>query len=186
MKIYTKTGDAGQTSLYGGQRVDKDDARVEAYGSIDETNACLGLARSQKLPQAIDRVVERIQGDLFVLGAELACTPGNEARLRLPLLGEEHVSALEEDIDSAEAALTPLRSFVLPAGTAGAAALHLGRTVCRRAERKLLVVRRESAVRPVLLKYVNRLSDLLFVLARGANHHAAVPDVPWQPRMAQD
>jgi cob(I)alamin adenosyltransferase len=186
MKIYTRTGDAGQTSLYGGRRVDKDDARVEAYGNVDETNACLGLARSQGLPDVIDRVVERLQAELFVVGAELACAPGNESRLRLPLLGEEHVTALEADIDRSEAVLAPLRSFVLPAGTPGAAALHLSRTVCRRAERSLIAVSRESAVRPVVLKYVNRLSDLLFVLARGANHHAAVPDVPWQPRMAQD
>jgi cob(I)alamin adenosyltransferase len=185
MKIYTKTGDTGQTSLYGGQRVDKDDQRVEAYGTVDETNACLGLARAHGLPAAFDPVVERLQAELFVFGAELACAPGAEARLRLPLLGDAHVAALEQDIDRHEAPLAPLKNFVLPAGTPAAAALHLARTVCRRAERLVVVAAKTSPLWPVLVQYLNRLSDLLFVLARAANHDAGVPDEPWQPR-AQD
>jgi cob(I)alamin adenosyltransferase len=182
MKIYTKTGDDGTTGLFGGARVGKDDALVEAYGTVDETNAALGLARSAGLPAALDGLLESIQKDLFVLGAELACVPGKQDKLKMDLIDDTHVAALEVAIDTHEAALEALKSFILPGGTPGAAALHFARTVCRRAERRALLASRGEGVRSELLVYLNRLSDLLFVLARRANHDAAVADVPWVAR----
>lgn len=179
MKIYTRTGDDGTTGLFGGARVAKDDPRVDAYGTVDETNAVLGMARAASLPPEIDAVLAKVQDELFVLGAELSCVAGHEDKLKLTLLGPPHAQALERAIDTAEHGLPPLKSFVLPGGTPGAAALHLARTVCRRAERALLRARREAPVREELVVYLNRLSDLLFVLARRANHVAGVADVPW-------
>ncbi|MCU0681081.1 MAG: cob(I)yrinic acid a,c-diamide adenosyltransferase [Polyangiaceae bacterium] len=182
MKIYTRTGDDGTTGLFGGDRVHKTDPRVEAYGTVDETNATLGLARADRLPPEIDAVLARVQEDLFVLGAELACAPGKEAKLRMRLLDAADAERLEHAIDEAEASLEPLKTFVLPGGSRGGAALHLARTTARRAERRLLEAAREAPVRPELVIYLNRLSDLLFVFARRANHEALVPDVPWAPR----
>lgn len=179
MKIYTRTGDAGDTGLFGGARVRKDDPRVEAYGTVDETNAALGLARASGLEEDLDAALSRIQAELFVVGAELATVPGKLDRLKMELIGPEHVRHLEGLIDDAEAGLPPLTSFILPGGSPGGAALHLARTVCRRAERGLLSL---PDTRPELLVYLNRLSDLLFVLARKANHQANAPDVPWQGR----
>jgi cob(I)alamin adenosyltransferase len=179
MKIYTRTGDTGQTGLFGGARERKDDVRVEAYGTVDETNAALGLARASGLASDVDAQLGRIQEDLFVVGAELACVPDKIDRLKMELIGPEHATHLEQLIDAAEEGLPPLTSFVLPGGSAGAAALHLARTVCRRAERAVLGL---PDVRPDIVVYLNRLSDLLFVLARQANHRAGVADVPWQGR----
>jgi cob(I)alamin adenosyltransferase len=185
MKIYTKTGDDGQTGLFGGERTSKSDARVEAYGSVDETNACLGVARAAGLAPDVDAVLARIQAQLFVLGAELATPPGHRARLRMPLLAAEDAALLEADIDRLEADLPALTSFVLPAGTPAASALHHARTVCRRAERAVVGVALSAALRPELVIYLNRLSDLLFVMARHQNHAAGVPDVAWMPRAQQ-
>lgn len=182
MKIYTKTGDDGQTGLFGGERTSKNDARVDAYGSVDETNACLGVARAAGLSPDVDATLERIQAQLFVLGAELATPPDHRDRLRLPLLAAEDVAALEGDIDRLELGLPALTSFVLPAGTPGASGLHHARTVCRRAERAVVGVRELAALRGELIVYLNRLSDLLFVMARYENHVNAVPDVAWAPR----
>jgi cob(I)alamin adenosyltransferase len=182
MKIYTKTGDDGQTGLFGGERTLKNDARVEAYGSVDEANACLGVARAAGVSPDVDATLERIQAQLFVLGAELATPPDHRDRLRLPLLAAEDVAALEGDIDRLELGLPALTSFVLPAGTPGASALHHARTVCRRAERAVVGVRELAALRCELIVYLNRLSDLLFVMARYENHVNAVPDVAWAPR----
>lgn len=182
MKIYTKTGDDGTTGLFGGSRIAKDDAAVEAYGTIDETCAALGEARAAGLSQEIDALLASVQEDLFVLGAELACTPGREDKLRMNLVSTAHVARLERAIDDAEAPLLPLQSFVLPGGSVGAAVLHRARTVCRRAERRALAAGRERPIRADVVVYLNRLSDLLFVLARRANHDAGVPDVPWRPR----
>jgi cob(I)alamin adenosyltransferase len=181
VKLYTKTGDDGTTGLFGGGRVPKASRRVEAYGTIDETNAAIGLARAARLDPAIDSVLERVQVDLFTLGAELACVPGREAKLSMTLLGEEDAARLERAIDDADAACPPLKSFVLPGGSPQAAALHFARTVSRRAERALLALDDTPARRDVIV-YVNRLSDLLFALARRANMIAGVPDVPWKPR----
>jgi len=182
VKIYTKTGDSGSTGLFGGERVDKDDARVDTYGSVDETNAAIGVARAAGLGETVDRVLASVQSDLFTLGAELACVPGHEAKLRLDLIGPPDIERLERAIDAAEEGLPSLASFVLPGGTPGAAALHSARACCRRAERRVVALRRASPVRDDVVVYLNRLSDLLFVLARRANHEAGVADVPWAKR----
>jgi cob(I)alamin adenosyltransferase len=178
MKIYTKTGDSGETGLFGGPRVRKDDPRIEAYGTVDELNAVLGLVRCDALPAEIDTFVARVQNELFDLGAELA-TP-EPVRMGTSTLGHSQIAALEQAIDRYETGLSPLRQFILPGGARPAAELHLARTVCRRAERRLISL---AAVEPVsrdLVVYLNRLGDLLFVLARAVNQAAAVPDVPWK------
>ena len=182
MKIYTRTGDDGTTGLFGGARVRKDDPRVDAYGTIDEVNAVIGTARSAGVSPAIDEVLAAAQDDLFTLGAELACVPGKEENLRMRLLDASDGARLERAIDAAEDGLPPLKSFVLPGGTAGAAALHHARTVARRAERCVLSARETTPIRDEAIVYLNRLSDLLFTLARRANHDAGVADVPWRPR----
>ncbi|MBX3183321.1 MAG: cob(I)yrinic acid a,c-diamide adenosyltransferase [Polyangiaceae bacterium] len=181
MKIYTRTGDDGTTGLYGGDRVQKTDRRVEAYGTVDELNSVLGLARALDLG-ALDGAIERVQAELFVLGSELACAPGKEHKLRLKLVGASHIARLEAEIDEHQATLPPLKTFILPGGTAAAAALHQARSVSRRAERRTLEASREAPVRPELLRYLNRLSDWLFVLARAANHEAGREDIPWLPK----
>ncbi len=179
MKLYTKTGDDGTTGLFGGDRVPKASARVNAYGTVDELNATLGLARAAGLAPEVDALLTEIQSDLFVLGAELACVPGKEEKMKMRLLGGTDAARLEAAIDVSEGALPPLKSFVLPGGSPSAAALHLARTVCRRAERDVLST---GDVREALVIYLNRLSDLLFSLSRGENVRANVVDVPWIPR----
>ena len=184
MKIYTKTGDQGETGLFGGPRVSKDDLRIEAYGTVDELNAALGVARAAGQPPAIDSIVERLQHELFAVGAELA-TPDASAR-GLRLIGGVQIEALERDIDAHEATLPPLRQFILPAGSPAAAALHYARTVCRRAERRVVTLTRAPVVPPAepigeeVVSYLNRVGDLLFVLARAANQTAGVADSPWR------
>ena len=185
MKIYTKTGDKGETGLFGGARVSKADARVETYGEVDELNSFLGLARAAGLAPETDALIARVQSELFDLGAELATTPGKEHNLTTPRVGDTHIAALEQAIDAAEAPLPPLTSFVLPGGSQAAASLHLARCVCRRAERKLVALAATMPLRGELVRYLNRLSDLLFTLARGENHRAGVPDVPWLGRDAR-
>jgi cob(I)alamin adenosyltransferase len=184
MKIYTKTGDDGTTGLFGGARVDKDDARVEAYGTVDELNSVVGTARAAKPPPPVevDELLARIQEDLFVVGAELATSPGKHDKLRMQLLTSADSERLEQAIDTFESALPPLANFVLPGGGPAAAALHHARTVCRRAERTALSASRSAEVRRDVLVYLNRLSDFLFVAARFANHRAGTADVPWAPR----
>lgn len=181
MKIYTKTGDLGETGLFGGPRVAKDDPRIEAYGAVDELNALLGFARSQNLSADIESLVATIQDDLFAVGAELA-TPEPEKH-NTALVGEPLVQSLEQAIDKVEATLEPLKQFILPAGTPAAATLHVARTVCRRAERRIVTLARTPGanVSPQLIIYMNRLGDLLFVLARAANSQAGVADVGWNP-----
>lgn len=181
MKIYTKTGDDGTTGLFGGARVDKDDIRVEAYGTVDELLSVLGVARALGRPE-IDELLQGLQDDLFTLGAELATVSGKESKLPVRLLGEDDVTRLESVIDRMEAVLPPLANFVLPGGSPAAAALHHARAVSRRAERRVLTASRAVPVRPEVRVYLNRLSDLLFVAARFANHLSGVPDVPWAPR----
>lgn len=181
MKIYTKTGDSGDTGLLGGGRVHKDDPRVDTYGQVDELCALIGFALALE-PEDFSRdVLERIQRDLFTMGAELA-TPEPETLGRVLLgnpIGEPEIHALERIIDDRDAALAPLANFILPGGTPKAAALHVARTVCRRAERAVVSLARDSRVSPAIVKYLNRLSDLLFVLARAANAAAGHPDVKW-------
>lgn len=181
MKIYTKTGDDGTTGLFGGARVRKASARVGAYGTVDELNAVVGVARATGLDADTEAVLAAVQVDLFTLGAELATVPGKEDKLKMRLLDDADAERLERAIDGAEASLEPLKSFVLPGGCAQAAALHHARTVCRRAEREVLGLD-DGPLRPACVVYLNRLSDLLFVLARRANQVAGVADVPWVPR----
>jgi cob(I)alamin adenosyltransferase len=178
MKIYTRTGDFGETSLVGGSRVRKDDPRVAAYGEVDELNACLGFARALGLDADIDADVLRLQRDLFALGAQLA-DPSERlgAKVVKAVVGDGDVSRLEEMIDRLEASLPPLRHFILAGGSRSGAALHLARTVCRRAERRMVAL--QPPVDPVLLRYVNRLSDLLFVLARVVNQRAGASETEW-------
>lgn len=181
MKIYTKTGDDGTTGLFGGGRLKKASARVTAYGTVDELNATIGVARATKLEASTDGVLARVQVDLFTLGAELACVPGKEAKMQVTLLEPSDAERLERAIDEADAALPPLKSFILPGGSPQAAALHLARTIARRAERALLSLD-DAPPRPELVVYLNRLSDLLFVLARRANATQGIEDIPWAPR----
>ena len=178
MKIYTKTGDAGDTSLFDGTRVRKDDARVDAYGEVDELNACLGLAIAAALEPPLADALVHIQRDLFALGAQLA-DPVDKiaARVTKAVIGDADISRLEALIDRLDGELPPLRHFILAGGVPAAAALHLARAVCRRAERRMVALR--PPVDPVLLRYVNRLSDLLFVLARYVNHQAGVRETEW-------
>jgi len=182
MKIYTRTGDSGTTGLFGGGRLPKEAPEVEAYGSVDELNASLGVARAALGVGALAKLLAELQSDLFTLGAELGCAPGHHDKLRLELINAADIARLERHIDDSEANLEPLRSFILPGGSAGAAHLHLARTLCRRAERRVLTARHGSPVRDEIVQFLNRLSDLLFVLARRANAEAGVADVPWQPR----
>ena len=179
VKIYTKTGDDGDTGLFGGLRLSKDNPRIEAYGTIDELNAVLGLVRSCEPPEAIDEVMGNIQRHLFVIGAELA-SPGGSVDGMAPT-GNAQIKNLENTIDQLEAQLPPLEHFILPGGTSLAAHLHLARTICRRAERRLIALLREQQndSPKAVLVYLNRLGDLLFVLAREANRSAGRADVPW-------
>ncbi len=179
MKIYTRGGDEGFTGLFGGERVPKDHLRIQTYGTLDETNALLGCSVSLLLgaqPETVERL-KRVQSELLQLGAELA-TPRNK-EIKMKLIDEGAVSRLEKEIDEMEAKLKPLQSFILPGGSLPAAQLHCARTVCRRAERDLTILHRAEPVRPVVLQYVNRLSDYFFVTARFVNHLLKVEDIPW-------
>jgi len=178
-KIYTRTGDGGETALFDGTRVRKSDPRVDACGHVDELNAMLGVARASGADLALADQLLQLQHDLFALGARLADPNVRIAgRVRKAALGHDDVRRLEAWIDEAEATLEPLRRFILPGGSLAGAALHAARTVCRRAERQMVSLG-EGAVEPALLAYANRLSDLLFVLARVANARAGVDDVEW-------
>lgn len=179
-RIYTRTGDQGETGLFLGPRVGKDMPRIELLGTLDELSAILGAARSETPPAEIDAIVYRVQNELFLLGAEVSAQ--DPRQLGMPLLGGEDVQVLEGDIDRLSEKLPPLNDFILPGGTPLAARLHLARTVCRRAERRLVTLLREvpEDLSLVLLAYLNRLADLLFVLARYANLIAGCPDIPWK------
>ena len=183
MKIYTKTGDSGDTGLFGGGRVPKSHPRVEAYGEVDELNATIGLARSIEMMPRIDEVLAPIQRDLFAIGALLA-TPDREKmrqHLEKARVDEERVAELEQAIDDGDRELEPLKSFIMPGGTPKAAALHVARTVCRRAERRVVELQElhETEIPQLVVIYLNRLSDLLFTLARVANRRAGAGEVTW-------
>lgn len=182
MKIYTRTGDQGETGLFGGGRVPKSHIRVEAYGAVDELNAALGVAAANVADEEIRERLERVQQDLFNLGASLA-TPGAEdasARAGTPPLPLGRIRDMEAWIDAATEETPPLKAFILPGGSRGSAALHLSRTVCRRAERAVVRLSRQDPTDPDVIRYLNRLSDLLFSLARLENHRAGVPDILWR------
>lgn len=183
-RIYTGGGDRGETSLANGQRVSKTNDRVEAYGAVDELNAALGLARLHA-PADVDAALSRIQNDLFDLGADLA-TPIDPDPKRPPLrITQDQCDRLEKDIDAVNAALSPLTSFVLPAGSTLATHLHFARTVCRRAERRVVALAHQTEIGPTPQLYLNRLSDLLFVMGRAANDDGAA-DVLWVPGANRD
>ncbi|MGK5083905.1 cob(I)yrinic acid a,c-diamide adenosyltransferase [Bdellovibrionota bacterium FG-1] len=178
MKIYTKQGDAGETGLFGNVRVPKDDLRIQSYGALDELNAALGIVLArQELSSELRNQLSRIQAELFQLGAELATPRGKTTRVRL--LGNSEIQHMEQDIDTMEAVLPPLSTFILPGGCLCSADLHLARTMSRRTEREMTSLHRAEPLRPVVLQYINRLSDFLFVCARVANHQQGVADIPW-------
>jgi cob(I)alamin adenosyltransferase len=184
VKIYTRSGDAGETGLFGGPRVAKDDLRVEAYGAVDEANAALGEARGRARAAGdgeIEGLLAAAQDRLFTLGAELATPAGVKARAALPAVDPAWAAELEAAMDRWEGELPPLREFVLPGGPPLAAALHVARTVCRRAERRAVALHHEAPVSPLVLAYLNRLSDFLFVAARVACRRAGEGDVTWKP-----
>jgi cob(I)alamin adenosyltransferase len=179
MKIYTKTGDKGETGLFGGQRVGKNDLRVKAYGEVDELNALLGLAQARIIDNRVSLILRAIQSDLFTVGADLATPEGvskSPARLK-----DKRNGRLEELIDEFDADLPALKNFILPGGTEAAATLQVGRTVCRRAERSVVDLAEIEEINPAILVYLNRLSDLLFVLARWQNHEAGAEEPRWEP-----
>ncbi len=178
MKIYTKTGDKGTTSLFGGTLIEKDTKRIEAYGSVDELNSQLGVVRSLDPPDDIDTILGGIQNDLFVLGSDLA-TPAANQRKKMLLLEARHVENLERTIDRLDASLEPLTKFILPGGSRVGAELHRARTVCRRTERVVVSLLRKGDIGTTPFVYLNRLSDLLFVMARYANKRAGVREVEW-------
>lgn len=181
LKIYTRTGDEGATALFGGGRVAKDHPRVEAYGDVDELNAALGLARSIELMPRIDEVLVPVQRDLFAIGALLATPDHGKMREQLEKarIDEERIAELERAIDACDAELEPLRSFILPGGTPKASALHVARTICRRAERRVVALSHDTELPELVVIYMNRLSDLLFMLARVANRRAGAGEVTW-------
>ena len=183
MKIYTRTGDAGETGLFGGGRVRKDHPRVAAYGAVDELNSVLGWALIELAPGPTVERLAQVQHDLYSLGAELATPPAREQRRRpeTPPVPEARIAEMERWMDEMDASLPPLDRFVLPGGTRGAAALHVARTVCRRAEREVVTLAERDAVAEDVIRYLNRLSDLLFVCARHENARAGRADVVWEP-----
>lgn len=184
MKLYTKTGDDGSTGLFGSQRVQKDDPRIVAFGSVDELNACVGLAaagcnKDNEFETALIEMLGKLQSQLFTLGADLATVPGSKHEDKITRIGESDIALLESWIDEIDAGNEPMKNFVLPGGTEVAARLHLARTVCRRAERDVITLSRNQSVSEHVRIYLNRLSDLLFALARRANKEAGVADIPW-------
>src|SRR6478735_6484257 len=182
MKIYTKTGDAGTTALFGGKRVSKSDLRIEAYGTIDELNSYIGLLRDQEVNKKRTAILVEIQDRLFTIGSILATEPGN-LKVKVPSLLESDISLLENQIDEMDALLPPMKSFVLPGGHPSVSFGHVARTVCRRAERLVIALDQQEKVDTLIIKYINRLSDYLFVLCRMMTQELGAPETPWKPRM---
>lgn len=182
MKIYTKTGDTGTTSLFGGQRVSKADLRIDTYGTVDELNSYIGLLRDQEVNVARKSILVEIQDRLFTIGSILATEPGN-TKVKVPQLFEADVVLLETEIDKMDAVLPPMRFFVLPGGHASVSFCHIARTVARRTERLCIALHSIEKVNPLLIKYLNRLSDYLFVLSRMMSQELACEETPWKPRM---
>lgn len=182
MKIYTKTGDTGSTGLFGGKRVSKGDLRIEAYGTVDELNSFIGLLRDQKVNAQRQQFLVRIQDRLFTIGSLLATEPGN-TKVKVPPLKDGDVVALEKEIDLMESQLEPMKSFVLPGGHESVSFGHVTRTVCRRAERLVINLHNIEPVDPLIMQYLNRLSDYLFVLCRKMAKELNVEETPWLPEM---
>lgn len=181
-RIYTGKGDDGSTGLVGGQRVPKDSARVAAYGTVDELNSHIGMALSLGVHPDLEAVLKTIQNDLFHLGSDLATLEDDKQQFKIPQIERRHVESLEHLMNELMEQLGPLENFILPGGTVGAAALHLARTVCRRAERECIVLGRVEPIGPFVIAYLNRLSDALFVMARYENHTRGASDVYWNSR----
>lgn len=181
MKIYTKTGDIGETSLFGGRRVSKSELRIEAYGTVDELNSWIGLLRDIQAETETKNLLKEIQDRLFTLGATLAADPENE-KLKVPDLHESDIAALENAIDKYDEKLEPLRSFVLPGGHVYVSYCHIARTVCRRAERLAVALHHTEPLHPLIVKYLNRLSDYLFTLSRKMAQDLGAEEVKWEPR----
>ncbi len=182
MKIYTKTGDAGSTSLFGGTRLSKADLRIESYGTVDELNAHIGLLRDQQVNASRKSELISIQELLFTIGSMLAAEPGNE-KIKIPVISESHIHSLEKEIDTMESKLPPMRNFVLPGGHISVSTAHVARTVCRRAERLCVALHAASPINVLILKYLNRLSDYLFVLSRMISQETGAEEVPWKPQV---
>lgn len=180
-KIYTKTGDKGKTSLIGGTKVPKSHLRIEAYGTVDELNAYLGLCRDIMLDDNSRNTVQKIQEDLFIIGALLACDPDKKMKMTLPEIKEDHIHLLEKEIDRMDGVLPAMKYFILPGGHQIISHLHIARCICRRAERYCVRLEEESTVDLLILQYLNRLSDYLFVLARYTGHLLHIEDIPWKP-----
>jgi cob(I)alamin adenosyltransferase len=182
MKIYTKTGDTGATSLFGGKRVSKSDLRIETYGTVDELNSYIGLVRDQPVNEARKNILVEVQDRLFTIGSLLATEPGN-TKVKVPTLLEADVQLLEKEIDSMENQLPPMKSFILPGGNQSVSFCHVARTVCRRAERLVISLNATEPVDGLVIKYLNRLSDYLFVLARKMANELSAEETPWKARM---
>ena len=180
-RIYTKTGDDGTTALFGGTRVQKDDLRIQAYGTVDELNAVLGVVLTCDLNDGLRAELVAVTVDLFTLGSDLATPLEPPPKYEIPRIGDDSVEQLERWIDAHDETLPALKNFILPGGCTAAAHLHVARTVCRRAERIVIALSRSEDLGGTVVKYVNRLSDYLFTAARSANMSAGVADVPWQP-----
>lgn len=182
MKIYTKTGDQGLTSLLGGTRVRKSHLRIDSYGTVDELNSYLGLVRDQPVNQVRKELLQEIQDRLFTIGASLASDPDKATR-KVPDLHEVDITLLEEEMDKMDAVLPPLQAFILPGGHPAVSFCHVARCVCRRAERIIIALQEESFVEPIIIKYLNRLSDYLFVLSRKMALELQAEELAWKPRM---
>ena len=183
-KIYTKTGDLGKTSLIGGTKVPKSNIRIEAYGTVDELNSFIGLTADQLTHQTSKDILKEIQDRLFTIGSSLACDPDKESKLKIPDLKEGDVELLEKEIDKMNEELEEMKSFILPGGHVAISTAHVTRCVCRRAERICVNMKENDLfVEPLVIKYLNRLSDYLFVLARYVGHLLRVEDIPWKPRV---
>lgn len=182
MKIYTKTGDKGTTALFGGKRVSKADLRIETYGTVDELNAYIGLVRDQEINAGRKNILIEIQDRLFTIGSILATEPGN-TKVKVPALAEQDVAFLEKEIDAMEAGLPPMKSFVLPGGHSSVSFCHVARTVCRRAERLVIALNAQEKTDGLIIQYLNRLSDYLFVLSRKMTAELGAEESPWKPRM---
>lgn len=182
MKIYTKTGDEGTTSLFGGKRVSKSELRIDTYGTVDELNSWMGVLRDLEVNQKRTTVLVEIQDRLFTIGSILATEPNN-TKVKIPFLSESDIAFLEKEIDAMDAQLQPMRFFVLPGGHPSISWGHVARTVCRRAERLVIALHDLEKVDPYVIKYLNRLSDYLFVLCRAMTYELGVEETPWKPRM---
>jgi cob(I)alamin adenosyltransferase len=183
MKIYTRTGDKGETSLIGGTRVSKADLRIDTYGTVDELNAHIGLVRDQAVNENRRNELKEIQDRLFTIGSELATDPERKSKKLLPVIVDSDVDVLEQAMDSMDADLPPLRNFVLPGGHQSVSFCHLARTVCRRAERLVTALSNAEPIDPLIIKYLNRLSDYLFVLGRKMTQELGIEEVTWQARL---